>query len=92
MFALGLVFIFLGFLSYQRGWAKRASRKAIYKALLGKLDAAREKYTDEPTMINQLEVDKCTLISMYEGQKGRAKRRLGLFLMVTGIILAVIYR
>ena len=91
IFIPGGVFVF-GLISYQRGWAKRAARKAVYQGLLAKLEAARQAYSATPTLADHLDVERFELFSFYEGQKGRVRRRFGVLLMIAAVILALLSR
>jgi len=86
-FAPGLVVF--GAIAYQRGWAKRASRRSIYEGSVRQLDTARNRFATEPNMSNRLDFERCELDAMYERQRGRARRRLGIILIILGVLFAL---
>jgi len=81
--------IVLGAITYQRGWARRSSRRSIYQGMVRQLNAARKRFAAEPTMTNRLDVDRCELNALYESQRGRARRRMGIILIILGLIFAL---
>jgi hypothetical protein len=91
MYFISSGFILLGAIAFQRGWAARWSRRSIYKGLLQKLEDARSRFLEVPNMSNRIDIDRCELDAMYESQMGRARRRLGIILIVIGILIALIH-
>jgi len=92
MYFLAPGLIALGAVAYQRGWARRASRRTVYEQMLGQLNSARRKFAEEPNTTNRLNVDRCELNAMYEAQKGRARRRIGIILIFLGIVFALTHQ
>jgi len=81
--------IVIGAITYQRGWARRASRRSIYEGLRRQLDAARNRFVAEPNMSTRLDFERCELNAKYEGQRGRARRRIGIILIILGTLFAL---
>jgi hypothetical protein len=83
--------ILLGAIAYQRGWSLRRSRRSIYEGLRQQVENARRRFSADPNMTNRIDVDRCELNAMYEGQRGRARRRLGIILIVLGLLFALMH-
>lgn len=83
--------LLFGFLSYERGWAKRSSRRSIYEYLSDQFRSATERYDADPTMQNSLAKDRCELNLLYESQRGRPLRRIGFVLLLAGVLMLYFY-
>jgi len=57
--------------------------------MVRQFNAARERFAVEPSMTNRLDRDRCELNALYESQRGRARRRMGIILIFLGIIFAL---
>ena len=84
--------LLFGFLSYERGWAKRTSRRSVYEHLLAQYHSATERFEADPVIQNSLAKDRCELNLLYESQRGRPLRRIGLVLLIAGALMLYFYR
>jgi hypothetical protein len=87
-----VLMIVSGFVSYQRGRAKRIARRPIYDGLLAQFNAAAQAMELVPSTDNRLAKDRCELNLLYESQRGRPLRRVGVVLFVLGAALLYWYR